>query len=252
MSRTAIGPGSVAGLSPQFEGLPLLVRVNSRARRVSLRLCAATGTLRLTLPPRASRARAAEWLEGQRGWIRARAAEGLRPALPFVAGSVVPLGDGVLRLETGTGRVAVRDGERLLVPGDALLFAGRVRRWLAAEALRVLEPPTRALAGTIGRPVAAVVVGDYRSRWGSCARGVQKGGGRDSGGRIAYSWRLVMAPGFVQRAVVAHEVAHLAEPNHGPAFWGLATELLGGPHDAARAWLRAQGPSLHAIGADSR
>jgi predicted metal-dependent hydrolase len=228
----------------EYEGLPLVVKVNPRARRMSLRLCGATRTVRLTLPPRVPWARAAEFLEGQRGWIAARVAASLPPALPFVAGAAVPLGDGVLRLEPGPGRVARREGDRLLVPGDARLFAARVRRWLAAEALRTLEPPTRALALRIGQPVASVVVGDYRSRWGSCAR--RRG---QAGGRIAYSWRLVMAPGFVQRALVAHEVAHLAEPNHGDRFWALATELLGEPHDAARAWLRRHGHGLHGIGA---
>jgi predicted metal-dependent hydrolase len=221
-----------------------VVRRNARARRLSLRVCSATRTLRLTLPPRVSGAQAAAFLEAHRGWIAAQAERRLAPVLPFAPGVVLPLGDGRLWLAAGDGRVARREGDRLLVPGDGMLFARRVRRWLMAEALAVLEPPTRALAQGIARPVASVVVGDYRSRWGSCL--APRHG---AGGRIAYSWRLVMAPGFVQRALVAHEVAHLAEPNHGPAFWGLATGLLGGSHDAARAWLRAHGPGLHAIGA---
>jgi predicted metal-dependent hydrolase len=119
-----------------------------------------------------------------------------------------------------------------------------VRRWLKAEARRTFDPPTRALASRLGRSVASVTVADTRSRWGSCAS--TPGG---EGGRIAYSWRLVLAPTHVQRAVIAHEVAHLAVPDHSRRFWDLATDLLGGSHTPARNWLQANGPMLHGIGA---
>ncbi|MFN3591934.1 MAG: M48 family metallopeptidase, partial [Thermaurantiacus sp.] len=110
--------------------------------------------------------------------------------------------------------------------------------WLKREAQRLLEAETRTLAARLGREVVRVTVRDPRSRWGSCS----------SAGAISYSWRLILAPEFVRRAVVAHEVAHLAEPNHGPGFWKLAEALLGDPQDDARAWLRAHGRGLHAWG----
>jgi predicted metal-dependent hydrolase len=70
-------------------------------------------------------------------------------------------------------------------------------------------------------------VRDTRSRWGSCS----------TQGRISFSWRLVMAPEAVVDYVVAHEVAHLAEMNHGPRFWRLVEALM--PDSAApRAWLK--------------
>lgn len=229
-------------LAAEVEGLPLVVQENARARRISIRLCAATRCVRLTLPPGASRVRAAAFLDEQRPWIRSQAALRLPAPIPFAPGAVIPFQDGILKLATGTGRTATREGDRLLVPGTGELFAGRVRRWLQAEALRLLEPETRALAARLGMPVQSVGTGDYRSRWGSCAQG-------PNGARIAYSWRLVLAPTHVRRAVVAHEVAHLAQPDHGPDFWCLATELLGEPHAAARKWLRDHGPDLHGAGA---
>ena len=44
--------------------------------------------------------------------------------------------------------------------------------------------------------------------------------------------------------LAAHEVAHLKEMNHGPAFWRLTKQLDPGT-DAAEAWLKAHGHSLH-------
>jgi predicted metal-dependent hydrolase len=215
--------------------------VNPRARRISIRVCAASRSVRLTLPPRASRARAAAFLEEQRPWIRRQASQRLAEAIPFVPGTSLPFGDGVLLLAPGAGRIARRDGDTLFVPGSDTLFEGRVRRWLKAEAQRLFQAETHRLAAQLGKPVQAVTVGDMRSRWGSCGQSA-------AGARIAYSWRLILAPGFVQRAVVAHEVAHLVEPNHSRRFWDLATTLLGESHAPARDWLRHNGPMLHGIG----
>lgn len=59
-----------------------------------------------------------------------------------------------------------------------------------------------------------------------------------------YSWRLIMAPPEVLDYVAAHEVAHLVEMNHSPAFWALVEKLYG-PYDAPRKWLRVEGNALH-------
>lgn len=184
--------------------------------------------------------KASAFLAAQHDWALRQAGR-LVPPQPFRPGMALPLAGSTLHLETGEGRRIVRIDDRLHVPADNGLFAHRVRRWLAAEARCLLDCETRALATAAGLGVHRVVVGDYRSRWGSCARD----------GRIAYSWRLILAPEAVRRAVVAHEVAHLAEPNHGPHFWALANSLLGEPHGPARNWLKSNGPWLHSFGDNS-
>jgi predicted metal-dependent hydrolase len=47
--------------------------------------------------------------------------------------------------------------------------------------------------------------------------------------------------------VVAHEVAHLIEANHGPRFWKLVRELVGDPKPH-RDWLKRESGRLHAFG----
>ncbi len=59
-----------------------------------------------------------------------------------------------------------------------------------------------------------------------------------------FSWRLVMAPPPVLDYVAAHEVAHLVEMNHAPAFWSLVARLFPG-FEAPRRWLRTEGAGLH-------
>lgn len=219
--------------------LPLQLCRDARAKRLSLRLCASTRSVRLTVPQHVGEAHALAFLEQNRGWLARQADVRLLPPVPFAPGILLPVAGVDLLLTHGEGRITRRVGGQLQVPGDDMLFAARVRRWLQAEALRVLEAETHPMAALLGRQVKQVRIGDFRSRWGSCA----------SDGRIAYSWRLLLAPTFVRQAVVAHEVAHLVEMNHSARFWKTATLLLGRPHDEARRWLKANAPQLLRYGA---
>ena len=55
-----------------------------------------------------------------------------------------------------------------------------------------------------------------------------------------------MAPDFVRRSVVAHEVAHLVHFDHSPRFHALLAALFEGDLAAANRWLKREGRSLYA------
>ena len=63
----------------------------------------------------------------------------------------------------------------------------------------------------------------------------------------SFNWRLVLTPDWVLDYVVAHEVAHLAVPNHSTAFWRTVDELTHHA-DTSRAWLRQNGDRLFRYG----
>ena len=92
-------------------------------------------------------------------------------------------------------------------------------------------------AKTVKRPVKSIRYKDTVSRWGSCS----------SEGNLSFSWRIMMAPRPVIDYLVAHEVAHLAEPHHGPKFWRLVKTLTP-DMEASREWLRHNGEALHRYG----
>jgi len=56
-----------------------------------------------------------------------------------------------------------------------------------------------------------------------------------------------LAPESVVDYVVAHEVAHLAEMNHGPRFWRLVQSLTP-DHATPRAWLNSHRNTLLSYG----
>lgn len=212
-----------------------------RARRARLSIDPVSGRVKLTLPPRAALGPALAWAEEKRGWIAGHRAR-LPVARPFVHGGTLPFGDSELTIDWDAARPRTirREEARLVCGGPPEGLSRRVESWLKREALRVLSTETAEIAEIAEVRVTQVAVGDPRGRWGSCA----------AHGAIRYSWRLILAPDFVRRATVAHEVAHRVHMNHGPAFHALAAKLSGSTDRAAGRWLRQHGAALHWVGRD--
>lgn len=210
-----------------------------RARTMRLAVDPRDGMVKLTLPNRAPLGSALKWAETKRGWIEAQLGK-LPRAVTIAHGTTFPLADQALTIDWDEAypRNPVLIETRLRVGGPADMLERRVIRWLQREAKALLDDETRAYAAQIGAHVGKVGIGDPVSRWGSCA----------SSGDIRYSWRLILAPSFVRRATVAHEVAHLIHMNHAPAFHALVAEIYGEDPTPARRWLRAHGSQLHWFG----
>ncbi|WP_445191295.1 M48 family metallopeptidase [Sphingomonas sp. Tas61C01] len=212
------------------------------ARHIRLSLDPASGRAKLILPRRAALKAALAWAEGKTGWLAAQR-ESLPRAQPFAPGLTMTVADDPLTIEwrAGSSRRVVRDSDALRLSGPIETLPRRVEAWLRREALDRLAAETQEFAILADVAVAKVAVGDPRSRWGSCA----------SSGVIRYSWRLILAPGWVRRATVAHEVAHRVHMNHGAAFHALVADLLGTDPTPARHWLRTNGTALHWLGRSS-
>ena len=203
-----------------------------------LRVDQRTGTVLLTIPARASQRKALAWADEQRPWIEAQLAA-IAPTSQLLPGVELPL-HGLPHLidwDPSRPRTPRLEPGRLIAGGPAEGLEARLLRWLKRHAAALLASETREFASKAGVRVERVGVGDPVSRWGSCS----------SSGTIRYSWRLILAPDWVRRATVAHEVAHRVHMNHGPDFHALVEDLLGADPKPARSWLRSNGPLLHRI-----
>lgn len=215
----------------------VLWRRNAQSRRASLRIDARNGQVIVTLPLRAGRAQGMALLRANAAWVAEKLAA-LPSKTSLAPGSAISI-DGIahpIRHAEGRGGAWVEDGV-LHVTGAPEFLSRRVGDFLRAEARRRFGAQALAKAQAAGLSPRRVTVKDTKSRWGSCS----------PDGVLMFCWRLIMAPGFVQDYVVAHEVAHLRHLNHGPDFWALADRL--SPHRAAAvAWLEAEGPALMRVG----
>ena len=213
---------------------PLVVhwRRSAQARRISLRVSGLDGKITLTLPRRAASRHGHDFLNERAAWLRA-AVSALPGQCGVAHGTAIPLEGASLTITPAAVRAARVEGDCLLVPARAEP-AVRVLAYLKLRARQRIGERVAQHARLLGRPAGRISLRDPRSRWGSCS----------SAGDLMFSWRLIMAPPEVLDYVAAHEVAHLAQMNHSPAFWAEVARLMPG-YQAPRGWLRAQGSSLH-------
>lgn len=159
------------------------------------------------------------------------------------------------RLRIEPGRPGVRRSTVERIGGDAedqlvVRLAASDRRstgavleaWFRPRAKTEIERAISQYADGFGAPPTTVSLRDPRSRWGSASRG----------GRLSFSWRLILAPPEALETVVIHELAHLRIFGHGPAFWALVAARRP-DHVTWRHWLRDHALELHgALGQSSK
>lgn len=244
--RKVSAPASVERvLDVAGRSMPLTIRANPRATRITLRIEPGGRALRLTVPKGLAEREVAAFLDRHHGWLESKLARFSNDDTAVTHGSEIPLrGVGHRIVHTGKLRgvteAAVIDGQPVLrVSGLEEHMGRRIADFLKKEARRDLEALVAGHAATVGRPVRSISMKDTRSRWGSCS----------AEGNLSFSWRIVMAPPSVIDYLAAHEVAHLREMNHGPRFWALC-ERLCPKMDEAKAWLKRHGTMLHAIDFD--
>lgn len=222
--------------------VPYRVRVSLRARRASIRV--GGEGVEVVLPRRAARSLAVELLRTHARWLlrtldRIARKEQSRPKLP--PGTVLylglpyrldraPLGTHWMLTRTRSDASAPRPGDVLYIPNDG---PHAVRRWFSERVAERLRERVAARGREMGLTARRIGIRNQRRRWGSCS-------GR---GSLSFNWRLIMAPPEVLDYVVVHELAHIAHPNHSPAFWSFVRRHY---PDASRErkWLREHGGLL--------
>jgi predicted metal-dependent hydrolase len=102
-----------------------------------------------------------------------------------------------------------------------------VQSWLQRQARRVFEERCALFAARLGVQVRRLSLSSAATRWGSAS----------ADGSVRLNWRLVHFGLPVIDYVVAHELAHLREMNHSPAFWEVVRSALPG-FESAREALR--------------
>jgi len=210
------------------------VRRHAGARRMVLRVSQIGALPTLTLPPGIPLSRARAFLADQEDWIRGHLAARCRPT-EVADGTALPFRGGELVVRAGAGHRFARVGGELSVPARGPI-GPLVAGWLREEARRDVVSASERYAARLGVGLGRITMRDPRSRWASCSHAAD----------LMYSWRLVMTPPAVLDYVAAHEVAHVVELNHSPAFWAVVARLLP-DYAGPREWLRVNGGALHRI-----
>ena len=217
--------------------VPIALNRHARARRLTMRLAPDGSAVRITLPRWCRSEEAIAFASARTGWLEAQLAKVPAPADPVARGTLRYRGaDIAIDWRDKAARRPALDAATLTVGGPRDTLAGRLQRWLENEGKQLMAADLVEYCGRAGVPAPQLRLTRAARRWGSCS----------SSGTVRVNWRLVMAPDFVRRSVVAHEVAHLVHFDHSPAFHALLAALYQDPIANADGWLRDHGRALYA------
>jgi predicted metal-dependent hydrolase len=206
----------------ELDGRRIAYTLQRNRRRRTISLLIDERGLRVAAPLKAPQRAIDDLLRAHAAWVIRKVHDWQQkrpPPLSWVAGAQIMLYGAPVTLEADPGiRLPHLHQDRLLFDprlAPAVIESG-VRHWLKQQALACFTRCCRDYSSQLALPAPAVRLSNARTRWGSC----------HAGGRIRMNWRLVQAPMAWIDYVAAHEVAHLREMNHSPAFWHAVAALV--------------------------
>ena len=125
------------------------------------------------------------------------------------------------RVVLSEGEIVVRRGPETQTPAVRGL-----ENWLRGQARSAIADYLPAVTARIGEEPGRVYIMGQRTKWGNCS----------SRSNLSFNWRLILAPDFVLRYLVAHEVVHLVVPDHSAKFW-LTVQSICPDMERAKQWL---------------
>ncbi|EKE84509.1 M48 family metallopeptidase [Idiomarina xiamenensis] len=227
--------------------MDLIYSINRSRRRRNLAIQVRQGEVRVLAPQRLSTAHIEQFVQSKQAWIRGhlqrQQQQQARLALRnWCDGETLQWLGQPLRLTLSSGmpsscqasanELQVRLSPR--VKNRQAQTQKRVEDWYKAQAQQWLD----SFAAHWQQQAAAWQpqqwqVASFTAKWGCCT----------ANGRLRLNWRLWLAPEWVVRYVVIHELCHLRHFNHSRAFWRLVEQLEPDYRDAER-WLKENGGSI--------
>lgn len=227
----------------QVDDLQFTLRRSARRRTMQITV-ERTGELILSAPPQVDIDRLRAFVNEKRFWIYTKLAEKdwLQRPVPrkeFVGGEgFLYLGrsyrlqwvdDQDLPLKLMNGRFALRRDAQADARAHFIhWYSEKARIWLSG---RVADYQSRMEVAPAG-----VRVQDLGYRWGSCGKGDW----------LYFHWKTILLPARIAEYVVVHELAHLHEPHHTPAFW-LRVERAMPDYAQRRTWLAEHGMDVEGM-----
>jgi len=172
----------------QVDDLTVEVTVR-RVKRMNVRVHPPDGRVRLSVPPRTSERAIVRFVRELRLEVEG---SGSRPAAEVLPGD----------------RLVVR----VPAPDDAAAVLAVLDRWQRSDLRTVAEPLLQEWCSRLGVRHDFLGLRRMTTRWGTCVPARR---------RIWLNVALITRPVPLIEYVVVHEVVHLREPSHGPAFRAL-------------------------------
>lgn len=210
-----MNPGA---MTLRLDGMLIPVDTGGKSRNAKLTI-ERDGSLQLKAAPDVERSELEQFLASKRAWIYGKLAEKEAHSDTPITKELVN-GEGYLYLgrsyqlrivDTDDYRVSLQRG-KLVLP-RSLDEAGyqQIIDWYGRTGLAWLKPRAKDWASRIRVDPQSIEVADLGNKWGSAL----------PNRRVRIHWATMQLRPALVEYVLAHELAHLREPHHGPEFWQL-------------------------------
>ncbi|XTP38083.1 M48 family metallopeptidase (plasmid) [Mycobacterium sp. TJFP1] len=207
----------------QLDGMRVPVLTGGGSRRAKLTI-ERDGSLQLKAAPDVQKAELEQFLASKRDWIYRKLADKEALSAEPVTKELVD-GEGFLYLgrshqlrvvSTDDRRVRLQKG-RLILP-RSVVGQGyeQIIDWYRATGLVWLKPRAKDWSTRLRVDPQTVEIADLGNKWGSAL----------PNGRVRIHWATMQLRPSLVEYVLAHELAHLREPHHGPAFWRVLSRAM--------------------------
>ena len=218
------------------KAFPLDIKISNKTCHIFLKFSSNGQKLILSLPRKRDLPYALYFLKSKQGWIERQASSfpEIKVFIPQMEIFILGQRYEIQHCPDQKGGVWISD-TFLCVSGEKDHLHRRVKDFAYQLFLSFVKEKALLMAEELQVDISRISLRDTSSRWGSCS----------SNGTLCFSWRLVFAPLEVAEYVIAHEVAHLVELNHSPAFWAIVRKLCHDRVVSSKKWLKEHGHELH-------
>lgn len=227
----------------QVDDLSLTLRRSVRRKTLQITV-ERDGQLLLVAPPQVHEDVLRQFVLEKRFWIYSRLAEKEQrlhtaPAKEFVEGEGFPYLGRNYRLKlVGQQNVPLKlsAGRFCLLHTELPQAREQFIRWYSSCAIPWISQRVKGFCNRMEVSPTDIRVQDLGYRWGSCGKN----------GRLYFHWKTILLPASIVEYVVVHELAHLHEPHHTPAFWQRIERVI--PDYAQRKeWLAEHGGEVESV-----
>ena len=219
-----------------------LIRSRKRKRTLSIQI-GSGGSVLVRVPYRTPQRDIDGFLAEKKQWVQKKIARELerqgekqhrmfRPGESFLfLGERFPLR---VNEERGGPEALAFTGREFALNGDARPGARALFfLWYRKKAQEYIPGRADHYSRALGLSPRGVAISRARCRWGSCS----------ADNRLAFTWRLIMAPPAVIDYVVVHELGHMMIRNHSRDYWEFVESVLP-DYRERRDWLKEKGHLL--------
>ena len=212
-------------------------------RQDSMALNIRNGEVRVLVPKRTHHAVIESFVAEKFDWInenlKKQAIQPTVQAKQYIEGeSFLFLGvERTLKLVTGARKNIVLDDDSIRIYSSKSLASStiknRLKKWMQTQAQLYLAKRTKTFAALLVVSPKLINTRSYKARWGCCSNKKE----------ITYNWQIIMAPEHIIDYVIVHELCHIKEHNHSPAFWSHVENLMP-DYKERKKWLDKNGHTI--------